>query len=109
MQGKSLIPKATKVASSALVLKAQGGVLRSLNVVAGASAGFAMLIDAAAEPANGAVTPKRVWPIAANGSLDTKFQEVGLQCRDGVVIVFSTTGPFTYTASATAFIAGEAE
>lgn len=109
MQSKSLIPKATKAASSALVLKPRGGVLRGLNVVAGASAGFVMLIDAATEPSAGAVTPKRVWPLAANGSMDEKFHEVGLQCRDGVTIVFSTTGPFTYTASATAFIAGEAE
>lgn len=100
-------PKATPAVASALVLKTSGGDLRGLNVVAGASAGFIMLIDSKTVPAAGAVTPKRCWAIAANADRELQFP-FPLQFLNGIVVLFSTTGPFSYTASATAFIAGEA-
>lgn len=100
-------PKATPAVASALVLKTSRGELRGLNVVAGASAGYVMLLDAATVPAAGAVAPKRCWAIAANASLDLEFP-FPLQFLNGITVLFSTTGPFAYAVSATAFIAGEA-
>ena len=105
---KSVLPKATPVASSNLLAKADAGAVHAVNVVAGASAGFVLLLDAAAMPVNGAVTPIKAYPLAANALLDLRFA-VPLQVRKGLVVAFSTTGPFTLTASATAFISADVE
>lgn len=101
------IPKATAAAAGSLVVSAAPCAVHDVNVVAGASAGFVMLFDLAAAPADGAVTPKRCWAIAANGSLQFVFERP-LQMAVGCVLVFSTTGPFTKTVSATAFLGGSA-
>jgi hypothetical protein len=102
----ALAVQATSVAAASLVLKAAAGNLYGYNVVTGASAGYLMAFDSATVPADGAVTPKLCIAIAANASVDRSFGKP-LRFTVGIVLVFSTTGPFTKTASATAFIAGE--
>lgn len=99
------VPSASPTAAAALVLQTGACALYEVNAVAGASAGFVMVFDAVSAPADGTVTPKRVWPIPANGSLEYIFH-LPLQFMLGCVLVFSTTGPFTKTASATAFLGG---
>jgi len=92
--------------------------LASLTVVAGASAGYVLVLDAASLPANGAVTscagsatarPCLMWcaPIAANGYLDKQWTSP-MSFAAGVLAAFSTTGCASLTASATAQIFGQA-
>ena len=105
----AIVPVATTVAASSLVVKATPGQLMAMVAATGAVAGYVMLFDAAAAPADGAVSP--VWVsglIAANTSV-TVFAVnggPGIRFNTGIVAVFSSTGPFTKTASATAYISG---
>ncbi len=96
---------ATAAASASLVIPGPA-YLHGINVTSGASAGYVMLFDAAAVPADGTVAPARCLPIAANTGIERTFPTpVGM--RNGIVLVFSTTGCFSKTASATAFIAAD--
>jgi type IV secretory pathway protease TraF len=97
----------TPVAASSLVVKASPGNLYGYTAVSGASAGYVMLFDAVAAPADGTVTPKGVIVLAANSSIVVD-RSTPIRFTTGIVMVFSTTGPFTKTASATAFLAGDA-
>ena len=99
---------ATTAASSALVVKSQGASLYDVNIVSGAAAGYLLVIDAKAEPADGAVTPALCLPVAANTGIDLNMRAEPVRFVSGVVIVFSTTGCFVKTASATAFISASA-
>lgn len=100
-----IVSTATSAAASAIVLKASAGNLFSINVNATA-AGFIMVFDATAAPADGAVTPVYTFPVAANGGYSTDF-EYPIRCNTGITLVYSSTGPFTKTASATAFMSGQ--
>ena len=92
--------------------------LLSLTVKAAASAGFAMVLDAAALPANGALgtcgstaatRPCVMWcaPVAANGFVFQQWSSP-LAFTTGVLVAFSTTGCTNLTASNTALIFGQA-
>jgi hypothetical protein len=99
-------PIATSVVASSLVLSAAPTTFRGANVTSGASAGYVMLFDEIFAPADGTVTPVKTWVIAANSTIEVGY-DPGLVMQVGAVLVFSTTGPYTKTASATAFISGE--
>jgi len=105
--GQALATTANAAVGASLVLKASAGNLYGFNIVTGASAGYLMIFDATSAPADGAVTPKRCIAIAANTSIDRTFGKP-IRFTSGITLVFSTTGPYTKTASATAFLAGEA-
>ena len=105
--GSHVATKSTTVASSALVAKNSTNSLYSFSVTSGASAGYVMLFNATAAPADGTVTPVYCFPLAANSSLTQSFGGTPVAMNTGTVIVFSTTGCFTKTASATAFIAAQ--
>ncbi len=98
---------ATSAVASALVAKASAGNLYGINVVSGASAGFVMVFNATAAPADGAVTPLKCMPLAANTGIDMNFRDQPSYFSTGITVVFSTTGCFTKTASATAFISAD--
>jgi len=102
----ALASSATSVVASSLILKASAGNLYGFNVVSGASAGYLLIYDSATVPADGATTPKRAYVIAANASMSVSF-EIPRRFASGIVLVFSTTGPFLKTASPTAFLSGE--
>lgn len=97
---------ATTVAAGSLILKASAGNLYSFNAVSGASAGYLLVYDSATVPADGATTPRRAYVMAANSSIDISLP-IPDRFATGIVLVFSTTGPFLKTISATAFLAGE--
>lgn len=99
--------RAAPAVTSGIVLKAGTAVLAGMNVTTGAAAGYVLVFDAAAAPADGAVTPIRCLPVAANTGVDINFRGSPLKFDVGAVVVFSTTGCYTKTASATAFIAGD--
>lgn len=104
--GAALVSVATAAVASSLVLKASAGNLYGYNIVAGASAGYLMIFNSTTAPADGAVTPLRCIPVAANAGIDRAF-DIPRRFSTGIVLVFSTTGPYTKTASATAFLGGE--
>lgn len=97
----------TTVVGSSQVVKGSSCNLYSLSCTSGASAGFVLVFDATTPPADGTVTPIDVITIAANATV-TKNYPIPLRCNSGATLVFSTTGPFTKTASATAFLMGQA-
>lgn len=101
--GTAIVPNATAAVASALIAKASAGNLYSWSVTSGASAGYIMIFDSVTAPADGAVTPKDVQVIAANSTFRAAY-DIPQRFTTGITIVFSTTGPFTKTASATAFI-----
>ena len=100
--------KVSAAAASSLVLRSVPGRIDIIQVNSGATPGYVMLHDAAAAPANGAVTPVLVWQLPANSTLTQGF-DPPLQMATGGVLVFSTTGPTTQTLSATAWFAGRCQ
>ena len=95
----------TAVASSSFVAKASPGNLYGVNVTSGASAGYVLIYNRTTAPADGVVTPARCIPLAANTGIELTWRPVPLYFSTGIVVAFSTTGCFTQTLSATAFIA----
>jgi len=74
-------------------------------ITTGGAAGFLMVFDATSAPADGAVTPRICRVVAANSSLEVVFN-APVNFGTGITAVFSTTGCFVKTSSATAFIEG---
>jgi len=105
--GAAVTRSQTAAAVGSLVVKASAGNLYGYNIVSGASAGYLMFFDATSAPADGTVTPKLVEAIAANASIQQSLR-TPIRFTTGITMVFSTTGPFTKTLSATAFLAGDA-
>ena len=87
----------------------QNVVLYSMTVTIGATSGYLLIFDAATAPADGAVTPKYCYPVTSsgtNGSASATWLN-GALFTTGVVAVFSTTGCFSKTGSATAFFSAQ--
>lgn len=100
---KSTAPEASRV------LKASAGALLSLTTIIGATNGWLLLFDATSAPADGAVTPAYVFPIDGDGTKGVLSLEwaVPLKFATGITAVFSSTGPFSKTASVTAAFFGQ--
>lgn len=99
----------TTVAASTLVLKASAGNLYDWRVTSGASAGYVLIYNATTAPADGTVQPFDCVAVAANATVGSSSHIVPERYTTGVVIAFSTTGCFTQTLSATAFIRGRVQ
>lgn len=103
-----ITPVVSTAAESGHVLKASAGVLWGLTAATGASAGFVMVFNATSAPVDGAVTPIECLPVAANSAVAVSFAGgPAAAYSTGITVVFSTTGCFTKTASATAFFSGK--
>lgn len=102
-------PAVTAAVGGGQVVKASGGNLYGLNVVSGASAGYVLVTNTTTVPADGAVTPLKCYVLPANSSLDLNLRAAPVYFSTGISVSFSTTGCFTKTASATAFISGDAK
>ena len=85
-------------------MKVGSGVLYSATVTIGAYSGYLMAFDATSAPADGTVAPIWWFPVASNGTNGgaTFGYAPGITFNVGCVLAFSTTGPFTKTASSTA-------
>lgn len=105
--GAAVAPSFTTVAASSVVAKASAGNLYRVAVNSGASAGFLLVFNATSAPADGTVTPVVCRPVAANDFVEVIYN-VPVRFSTGITAVFSTTGCFTKTASATAHIEAEA-
>lgn len=94
-------------AESNHVLKASAGNLYGVSVTSGATAGFLMVFNATSAPADGAVTPIQCVVVPANNTVGLTFNSGPPDAYStGITAVFSSTGCFTKTASATAFFSG---
>ena len=105
----AVAPSATSAVAASLVLKASAGNLYSLNLTTGATAGYVLIFNLTSNPADGAVTPVKCLPVSANSGIAWSWRDMPLAMSTGITVVFSTTGCYTKTESATAFISGEAK
>lgn len=78
--------------------------LSRIDAVIGGTSGYLMLFDSTSVPSNGSVTPAWARAILSDGSEggDTMSFDPPIQFSTGLIAVFSSTGPFTKTASVTA-------
>jgi hypothetical protein len=105
--GTALTPVVSAAAESSHVLKASAGNLLSLTVSSSLSGGWLMIFDATSAPADGTVTPKYVWQISGQSASVAWPNPAAF--ATGIVVVFSSTGPFTKTTSSTAFFSGQVQ
>jgi hypothetical protein len=100
----AITPGSSSALEASHVLKASAGNLYSLYVLTTSVAGYLMTFNATSVPADGAVTPVECIQIPANGAAAISWDGAPPDnYSTGIVAIFSTTGPFTKTASATAF------
>lgn len=89
------------------VFKASPGVLYGFSVTTGGAAGYVLVYNAASAPADGSVAPAACYAVPASTTLGVAYTPLPLNLTSGITLVFSTTGCFTQTSSATAFFLGE--
>jgi hypothetical protein len=100
----AIAPGSSSALETSHVLKASAGNLYSLNVTTTTVNGFLMTFNATTVPADGAVSPVYCLPVPAGSAFSISFSGAPPDAyTTGIVAVFSTTGPFTKTSSATAF------
>lgn len=104
--GGALAGTASTAVESGRVFKASAGNAYRFAITTGATPGFFMAFNATTIPADGAVTPVICRVIAANSTLSMSFESMPVRFSTGVSVAFSSTGCFTKTASATAFLEG---
>jgi hypothetical protein len=103
-------PVPSAAASSGIVAKDSSGTITAINVTAGASAGFVLVLDSATIPSAGAVTPIKCLPLAASAGIHVAFGSAPVQVSKGATVLFSTgANCFTYAVSATAFISADVQ
>jgi hypothetical protein len=103
----AIAPTVTAAVATGLVLKAAAGNLYAVSATAGAVAGYLLVHNTAAVPAAGAVTPVGCYVLPANSTVAVNFAPgPPLRLGTGISVSFSSTGCFTQTDSATAFISG---
>lgn len=102
-----LAPSPNASATGTNILKASAGNLYGVEVTTGGTAGFLMVLDSTTVPADGAVVPKYCKVVAANSSAELSWTAgPPATFASGITIVFSSTGCFNKTLSATAYITG---
>lgn len=101
-----IAPAATTALATSKVLKAGAGNVYNFAVTTTSASGYALLLDLGADPGNGAVTPKLCVPVSGNATVGVAYTPAPAAMAAGGVVVFSTTGCFTETQSATAYISG---
>ena len=103
----AITPVSSTTAESSHILKGSAGNLYSVYVTTGATLGYLMAFNATSAPADGAVTPVDCIPVAANSTASLASNGAPPTAFSiGITVVFSSTGCFTKTASATAFFRG---
>lgn len=106
----AVAPVVSTAVESSHVFKSSAGSLIDAYVTVGASAGFLMIFNAVSAPADGAVTPQDCVPVSAAGTQSIFTSGAAPEgFTTGITAVFSTTGCFTKTASATAFFHGRVQ
>ncbi len=104
-----IAPVVSAMPESSHLIKAAPGNLYSLYATTGATAGYVMTFNATTAPADGAVNPIECVTAPANSTISITFDGPPDIYSVGIVVVFSSTGCFTKTASATAFFKARAQ
>lgn len=99
--GAAIAETASAAAEASNILKASAGNLYSITVTTGGTAGYLMVFNATSAPIDGAVTPAYCAQIPANNTAAFEWS-IPARYATGITAVFSSTGCFTKTASATA-------
>lgn len=103
----TLTPASTATAVSNQVLKASAGTLYGGSVTA-TVAGYLLIFNAAALPANGTVSPVKCVTVPANQTVGFSADAgTAWTFSTGITLGFSTTGCYNLTASSTAFFTGQ--
>ena len=106
----SITPVSSSAVEAAHVLKASPGTLYGVSVTTGNAAGYVLVLDSAAVPLDGPVSPKKCYQVAAGSTIAASWQPgPPVAFANGITVVLSTTGCLVKTASATAFITGEVQ
>lgn len=103
----AITPVVSTAAESNHVLKAAAGNFYGATITNGAAAGYVMVFNATSAPADGAVTPLYCWAMPATTSTLGVGFDYPARFSTGITIVYSTTGCFTKTASATAMFSAQ--
>lgn len=90
----------TAAAASGFLAKAGAGNLYAVECSNDTTAGYLMVFDSATLPANGVVTPKKIYVMAANSSLRVAFNPP-IRMTNGIAVRYSTTGNYNLTALGT--------
>lgn len=110
--GLTPAPLAPALATSQ-VIKSGAGNLYSFEVSAdstlSAAAWWILIFDATSDPGNGAVTPRKCYSQASGTTSIAYAWTIPIAFTAGITIVVSTTGCYTETQSAHAFISGDAK
>jgi hypothetical protein len=70
--------------------------------------GWVLVYDATTCSANGTVTPKKAFAYTvANSSIGVSWADTPMVNATGIAVCFSSTGPYTATASTTAFLSAD--
>jgi hypothetical protein len=105
-----IAPVRSTAPESSHVFKASAGNFFDGYCTTGSVAGYCMLFDATAAPADGSVTPFAAISVAANSTASFNLATGhSMPFTTGLVGVFSSTGPFTKTSSATAFLSARVQ
>lgn len=86
--------------------------LYGFHVTIGATSGFVLLFDATTDPSDGAVLPKKCYPVTSNGTsgfVSAFWGNDPARMQTGLVMSFSTSGCFTKTEGTGAYFSGEAK
>lgn len=106
-----IVPVVSSSLEACHVLKNAAGNAYEINVTnTDSSTDWVLVFDASSAPSPGAVTPIQAVQVGATGLYN--FSSNGgppLHVANGAVACLSSTGPFTYTAVAKAFISGEVQ
>lgn len=106
-------PLSTSSIASNLIIKGSPGNLYSLQASADSTlsgaAWWLMLYDATTAPGDGAITPLKCFAFQSGTTLVGLAFPTPVSFATGIVAGVSTTGCFTKTASAHAFISGDAK
>lgn len=109
-----VVPASTATASSSLTLATTTAAFYGFELFAGPTGGLAMVFASATAPADGAVTPVKCYPVAADASVSIAYQPAQIVMINGTTIVFgandgTVNACFNLTKQAAAFISGEAQ
>lgn len=102
--GIAIAPSAA--VEAAKVLKASAGNLYEITVTNGATSGYVMLFNATSAPGDGAVTPDACYAMPATNTTLTKGFNPPAHFSIGITAVYSSTGCYSKTASATVMFMG---
>ena len=97
-------PNASAALETSHVVPNGALILHGASITTSTIAGFFMVLNAPADPGNGPVRPAKCVAVAATSSATlTADPNTAWSFPAGITLIFSTTGCFTETQSATAY------